>query len=619
MSSHSEPGAAANQWEQAFAALAQKSPHFVTAHDRLHRLVFANDRAASMLGVKPHQAAGHGLGELRASSEAIELWRQTLTDVQRTGAVARVQLLLEDNHGQSGLWPGLCMPIGGAQPGGALTILRAPTVSDLDPPAGGRLLQLFLDALPTLAYIKDRVGRYVWTNRAMQEMFGLPPEDWPGKTVYDIQTGDEAESIARVDQEILASGTPRRADFSVARPDGSVMHRQSYRVPFTDSDGRLLLAGVSLDVTSWVEADRQRESLLKELEASNRTIREHAVLLESVLDSINEGVGVLDTEANVLLRNRKLCEIFGFQPAGSEPLSLQLTTVDGRPLSIEEKPYHRAMRGDEVRGEEYILIRPDGTKRQLLTTANAVRDGNGSIRYVITIFLDVTEFRQLERARSEFLRILSHDLRTPLAVVSAGAQLIQQFPANPEMVAGSAGRIASAAQRMSTMIQDLLESASLEAGRFDLRLQAIDLFQLVRQLIEDHGTALQVSRIVIDTPLAGKSLTVMADPDRVARVLLNLVTNALKYSQPPSPVVIRVACVDGEARVQVIDQGAGIAEEDQRRLFEPYYRVPGSPKGGLGLGLYIVKRLVEAHGGRVWIDSQPGRGTCAGFTLPLAE
>lgn len=572
-----------------------------------------------MLGISADGAAGRGLGELRMSDATRSQWREAMATAQRTESPAPARLLLTDGFGQSGPWSGLCAPLGTAQPGSVLTLLRPPNASDLAPPDGASLLQLFLDALPSLAYIKDDLGRYVWVNKAMQEMFDLAPEEWPGRTVYDIQTADEAEVVAEVDKEIVASGQPRQADFTVSGPNGGKVHRRSFRVPFVDAAGRRLLAGISLDVTSWVEAMEQREALLKELEGRNNEIREHSLLLESVLNSLDQGVVVFDNEGHVLVQNRKWYEIAGRESGGGGLVLPDFTTLDGRALKDDERLYHRVMRGDVVKGEEYFMLRRDGGKRQLVVGGMPLHDSEGAIRYVICTFLDVTEVRRLERTREELLKILSHDLRTPLAVVSAGSQLIQQFPATSEVVLGSANRIKAAAQRMSSMIEDLLESASLENGSIELRRQPLDLRQLVCNVIEDHRNALEVERIVLQVCEGETAVCALVDRDRIVRALLNLLTNALKYSDPPQPVVIKVGKAKGEAVIEVIDQGAGMAPEDQRRLFEPYYRTPGSPKGGLGLGLYIVKGLIEAHGGRVWIRSTRGCGTCAGFALPLAQ
>ncbi len=605
--------------------MAEDSPHFITTHDHSLLLDYANRKASALLGLMPGWTAGKGFDQLRMDGTTRERWHRVLSYVQSAGVGRPVELSLSDGRGRPLPWMGMCMPAGPKCARCVVTLLRPPAAGlprvAVAPPApdanGPSLLQLFLDALPTPAYIKDGQGRYIWVNFAMQELFRLPAEQWQGKTVYDIETGGEAAEIALTDSEIMASGVARRVDFSVSRLDGSLMHRQSYRVPFADAGGELLLAGISLDVTNWVEATQQREVLLKELGQRNLQVERHTQLLEAVLNNVSQGVIVLDDRYQVILRNRKWCEIIGLRPSGPAPIALTYANLDGTIVPNEERPYYRVMRGEELQDVELFLVRPDGSRRQVVVNGIPIRNGEGATQYVIITFLDVTEVRRLERAREEFLRILSHDLRTPLAVVSAGAQLIQQYPAATEMASGSAGRIAAAARRMSAMIQDLVESARLEAGRIELRLQGVDLPGLVRQSLEDHGDALDVERIRIEAP--NGPITAVVDPDSIIRALLNLVTNALKYSTPPSPVTIRVTACDGEARVEVIDQGAGMSPEDQKRLFEPYYRAPRAAAGGLGLGLYIVKRLIEAHGGRVWIESELGRGTCAGFAVPAGQ
>jgi signal transduction histidine kinase len=170
---------------------------------------------------------------------------------------------------------------------------------------------------------------------------------------------------------------------------------------------------------------------------------------------------------------------------------------------------------------------------------------------------------------------------------------------------------------MAVMIQDLVESSRLEAGKLEMRREPTDLLHLLTDIAERVGKPEDQARLRLETP--DPLPPVLADPGRIERAIVNLVGNALKYSAVDKPVVIRAMAGEGGVTVAVVDQGVGIPAGDIPRLFERYYRAESGKKvEGLGLGLYISRLIVEAHGGRIWAESKVGQGSTFSFTLPLA-
>jgi len=183
--------------------------------------------------------------------------------------------------------------------------------------------------------------------------------------------------------------------------------------------------------------------------------------------------------------------------------------------------------------------------------------------------------------------------------------------------ASSAQAIVTSAQRMNAMIQDLVDTVRLESGYIEMHKQPTDLVQLVSDLVGRVGTVQDRARIKVEAPKPLPQVPV--DPDRIERAIVNLLTNALKYSAPDTPVVIRLARRNGDAIISVTDQGIGIPPEDLPHLFERFYSPRAGLKAeGLGLGLYITRLIVEAHGGRVWAESQVGKGSTFYIALPIA-
>ena len=220
------------------------------------------------------------------------------------------------------------------------------------------------------------------------------------------------------------------------------------------------------------------------------------------------------------------------------------------------------------------------------------------------------------------MRNISHDLRQPLTVIQGQARLLPHLLARQgpvdERLLKSLEAIRVSAQPMATMISELVDSARLEAGVAPPNFAKVDLGTFLDGVVERAGGADDAARLRLERPRDG--LLVMADADLLERALGNLIGNALAYSPPEMPVIITAEHQAGNAEVRVRDGGIGISPADQVHVFDRHYRVDTSNRGeGLGLGLYIARLVVESHGGRIWVESELGRGSTFCFTVPLAE
>jgi signal transduction histidine kinase len=220
------------------------------------------------------------------------------------------------------------------------------------------------------------------------------------------------------------------------------------------------------------------------------------------------------------------------------------------------------------------------------------------------------------QARDEYIRIMSHDLRAPLTVILGHAQLIQHGPDRVDLVLKSTDAIVTGVRRMNSMIQTLLDATRLETGQLPIQQTPLDLRIFISDLLERLEATAEAGRIRVEAP-DGLPM-VRADPNWLERIMLNLLSNALKYSYPETQVTVCIAEAQGEVITSVADRGPGIQPEELPELFQRFRR--GRPSRacheGLGLGLYIVKGLVEAQGGRVWVKSELGQGSVFSFSLP---
>ncbi|HOG46913.1 MAG TPA: ATP-binding protein [Anaerolineae bacterium] len=365
----------------------------------------------------------------------------------------------------------------------------------------------------------------------------------------------------------------------------------------------------------------ERERLLAEVER-------RAAELGATLGAISDALIIYGPQGQVERMNHPAEQLLGVtqseyaaMPPAEREQVLRMQAPTGRPIPPEETVIAHALRGQVVVGYRETVIRRDGTRRELLSSAGPIRDAQGRIVGAVRGLSDVTPLVDLQEQREDMLRAVSHDLRNPLTAVLGQAELLQRSlsKAGLERERKGAQSISAGAQRMNTMIQDLVDAARSESDQLRLERRPVDMRAFVLQLKQQLAPTLETGRIDVQVP--DGLPPVLADTNRLERILTNLLSNALKYSAPGTPVIVSAAPRDGEVVTSVIDRGEGIPPEQAARLFERYYRAEATRerREGLGLGLYITRKLVEAHGGRIWVQSTAGKGSTFSFSLPIAQ
>jgi signal transduction histidine kinase len=246
-----------------------------------------------------------------------------------------------------------------------------------------------------------------------------------------------------------------------------------------------------------------------------------------------------------------------------------------------------------------------------------------SIRYAIERKRAEETLRQLDRERmkSEFISNVSHELRTPLHLIRGFTKLMLEGKVpDPETQKEFLGIVDEQSQRLSTQIASLLDKSRLESGRFTIQKQRLLIRDIIHQAVESFYSLASAKGIVISEDIPATLPEIEADRERLEQVMANLLDNAIKFSNGGRSVMVKGEVKDGELLVQVTDQGIGIPKEAMPHLFERFYRAEDSmARGGAGLGLHISKQIIEAHGGRIWVESKVGKGTTVSFTLPLNQ
>lgn len=251
--------------------------------------------------------------------------------------------------------------------------------------------------------------------------------------------------------------------------------------------------------------------------------------------------------------------------------------------------------------------------------AATVLDRESRPQGAILVFHDLTRIRQLENTRREFVANVSHELRTPISLIKGYVEtLLDGAISDPDLSARFLQTIDRHSNRLTNLIEDLLTISRLESGQITLQLRKLPLRPFAATVIAELQSRAgeRGTQIVNEIP---DGLSGRADPDRLEQVFVNLIENAIKYGRTNGRVTIRGQTVDGVVRICVADDGPGIPAEARERVFERFYRLDKARSrdaGGTGLGLAIVKHIVQSHGGKVWVESEPGRGAHFYFTLP---
>jgi signal transduction histidine kinase len=246
-------------------------------------------------------------------------------------------------------------------------------------------------------------------------------------------------------------------------------------------------------------------------------------------------------------------------------------------------------------------------------------DSEGKLARIILNVADITRFRQAEELKSTFVSVVSHELKTPVALIKGYAETLRREDADwdRETMQDSLTVITEEADHLTHLIDSLLEASRIQAGGLKLEPTDVHLPRLAEKVAEGFRTQTDLHTFELDFPT--DLAPVWGDPERLREVLSNLVSNAVKYSPNGGKVWIGGRIDQTGATVYVADEGIGIPAEEQNHIFDRFHRVESGlhrSTEGTGLGLYLVKAIVEAHGGRVWVESAPGRGSIFIFTLP---
>ncbi len=499
------------------------------------------------------------------------------------------------------------------------------------------LLRTVIDALPDCVYTKDPGSRFLISNLANVRLLGARDEaEVRGKSVLDLCPSDYARPFVEDDLEVIRTGEPlinREEPF--LRMDGQERTFLTTKLPLRNGAGEVVgLVGLSRDITESKQADEALRD------------REHRY--RQLVEALPGAVYTCDASGRVTHYNEAAATLWGRRPEIGKDLwcgSWKIYAADGSPVDVEQCPMALAIReGRAIRAGEVIIERPDGSRSFILPHPNPIRDASGAVVGAVNMLVDLSErkqaeeairqlnedlearvqerTRQLERANREleaFSYSISHDLRAPVRAISGFAQIIHED--HSDQLEGEVARlfkvISTSARRMGELIDDLLAFSQLNAR--ELERLPVDMTALAQsvlaELLRDRREGEFILRLS-DLP------ETVGDESMLRQVFANLISNALKFSRQSAAPSVEIGARQeaGEIIYCVRDNGVGFDMKYAPKLFKVFQRLHSADQfEGTGVGLAIVQRIIQRHGGQVWAESQPGEGAAFYFSLPIAE
>jgi PAS domain S-box-containing protein len=492
------------------------------------------------------------------------------------------------------------------------------------------LLRLFIEHAPAGIAMFDREMRYLAVSRRWREDYQLQGE-LIGRSHYDIFP-EIPERWKEVHRRVLAGEILKADEDPFVRPNGTTQWIRWEVRPWYDQAGEIGGALIAAeDVTARVRAQQ--------------ALTEQRRVLKSVTDTATVALFIMDQQGQCTFMNPAAEKLTGYRLHEVQGKSMHSlihhTRPDGTHYPKEECPIVRARpENTKVQGED-VFIHKEGHFYEVAFIASPIREPSGQAIGTVVEVRDITQekkaahilreseirHRQLaealgeaDRRKDEYLAMLAHELRNPLAPMHNAAQILQRLGSSDPRIVRAADIVARQVGHMARLVDDLLDVSRMARGKISLQKTRLDMTELVRHVAEDHRTAIEGAQLRFHVSLPDCSLFVMGDKTLLAQVFTNLLQNALKFTPPGGDISFDVQRENQEIVLRVKDTGIGMTPDLLQHLFEPFVQADSSldrSKGGLGLGLALAKGIVQLHGGQIAAYSE-GKGTGSTIEVRLA-
>ncbi len=450
----------------------------------------------------------------------------------------------------------------------------------------------------SLILVMDPAHNLVTVEGDLMDKLGYHRSSYRGVSMASVTTPDRYEATKGYYDRMLNGEQIRTELKSPAGEDFQVDF-----VPLKNNNGAVY-AGlvIALDISEQKLAEERSAKLAAIVESSDDAI------ISKTLDGV------------VTSWNRAAERLFGYTAEEMIGQSILKIFPEER---VDEEPelVIRIKNGERIEHYETERLTSDGRMLNVSLTVSPIFDIHGNITGISKIARDISEKKQDEQRKSDFIGMVSHELKTPLTSLMALIQVtnIKLKGSEDSFLAGAMEKAEIQARRMSSMINGFLNVSRLESGKIAIDKELFDLDELITEVVEEYE--LTVSSHIIHIDICDH-VQVNADREKIGSVISNLLSNAVKYSPKNKDIELRCALVNGFAEVSVKDQGMGIKEQDLPKIFDRYYRVETSHTrhiSGFGIGLYLSAEIIRRHDGQIWAESESGTGSVFHFSLPIEQ
>jgi PAS domain S-box-containing protein len=478
----------------------------------------------------------------------------------------------------------------------------------------------------------------IYVSPAYEQIWGRPCKDLyshPASWMDAIHPEDR-ERVRRAARDKQISGEYDE-EYRIMRTDGSVRWIRDRAFPVRDTKGQIYrIAGVAADITSYKNAEeaiqRTNKTLAElnlnleervkartlELEDVIRQVDNEKQKTERIINEITDGVIMTGPAGNVVLIN---------PAARTHLLGKQTPDTPDDPEDISNNPRLREIfdNPDEPTAREIEVYDPVFlSTRVFMATAVPLKDERGVFLGKVAVFHDITHFKEVDRLKSEFISQVSHELRTPLTAIKGYIDNLRDGLAGvlTEKQINYLDRVTKNTNHLAHLIADLLDISRIESGKMTLNLAPMSMRDLIERVVRGMRASISEKQLEVKLESDAPEHPIYGDHDKLEQVVTNLLDNALKFTPPGGRITITLRQNDHFLTTSVWDTGIGIPLEKQSRVFERFSRIRQdslAKTGGTGLGLYITKNIIEMHGGRIWLVSEPGRGCEFTFVLPTSS